>query len=58
MNVTMLAQQTTQRNLQYTKDDGFTVLGVEDGWQACGAVGLGRMPETQTLISALVTALK
>jgi len=58
MNVTMLAQQTTQRNLQCTKDDGFTVLGVEDGWQACGAVGLGRMPETQTLISALVTALK
>jgi len=58
MNVTMFSQPSTQRNVQVATDDGFTVLDVEDGWQACRAVGIGRLPETGTLITALESALQ
>jgi len=58
MNETMYGQPSTQRNLQSATEDRFTVLDVEDGWQACRAEGKGRMPETDTLIEALVKAIK
>jgi phosphopantothenoylcysteine decarboxylase/phosphopantothenate--cysteine ligase len=58
MNVTMLSQPSTQRNLQVARDDGFTVLPMADGWQACRAFGMGRMPETTTLITALESAFQ
>jgi phosphopantothenoylcysteine decarboxylase/phosphopantothenate--cysteine ligase len=57
MNVTMLAQPVTQRNMKQATDDGFTLLAPEDGWQACRADGLGRLPGTQTLITAIENAL-
>jgi phosphopantothenoylcysteine decarboxylase/phosphopantothenate--cysteine ligase len=58
MNVTMLTQPSTQRNLQTLAEDGFTLLSPEDGWQACRAEGIGRLPEPETLLSALETALQ
>lgn len=57
MNTTMLNQRSTQRNLQTLADDGFTILDCEEGWQACRAVGTGRLPEPQTLLGALQAAL-
>ncbi len=57
MNVTMLNQPSTQRNLVLAADDGFTLLSPEEGWQACRAVGQGRMPEPESLLNALETAL-
>jgi len=57
MNVTMLAQPSTQRNMKQASEDGFTLLTPEEGWQACRAEGLGRLPDTQSLIKAIERAL-
>lgn len=53
MNTTMLSQPATQRNLSLLAEDGFQILDEEHGWQACRAVGSGRMPEPETLLAAL-----
>ena len=58
MNVTMLSQPSTVRNINTLCDDGFTVLGTEDGWQACRTSGMGRMAESDSLITAVETALQ
>ena len=58
MNVTMLSQPSTLRNIQRAEEDGFNVLTPDDGWQACRAEGMGRLPDTTTLIKALQTALQ
>jgi phosphopantothenoylcysteine decarboxylase/phosphopantothenate--cysteine ligase len=58
MNVTMYSQPSTQRNIQRAEEDGFNVLTPDDGWQACRAEGMGRLPDTTTLIKALQTALQ
>ena len=57
MNTTMINQPSTQRNLQTLADDGFTILDCEEGWQACRAMGNGRLPEPETLLEALQAAL-
>ncbi len=57
MNTVMLAQPSTQRNLQQLRDDGYHVLDAESGWQACRHVGPGRMPEPETLIDVVAEAL-
>jgi len=57
MNETMFNQPSTQRNLQTLADDGFTVLDSEEGWQACRAVGVGRMPEPESLLQAIGAAM-
>jgi phosphopantothenoylcysteine decarboxylase/phosphopantothenate--cysteine ligase len=57
MNTTMFSQGSTQRNLQTLADDGFTILDCEEGWQACRAMGTGRLPEPDTLLDALQAAL-
>lgn len=45
MNQQMWAAKATQRNLQTLVDDGVHVIMPDSGSQACGDVGLGRMPE-------------
>ncbi len=57
MNATMLAQPATNRNLMQAAEDGFTVLDTEEGWQACRAVGSGRMPEPDVLLQAIYAAI-
>lgn len=57
MNITMLAQPSTQRNIKLASEDGFTLLAPEEGWQACRAEGLGRLPDALTLITAIEKAL-
>ena len=57
MNTTMFSQGSTQRNLQTLADDGFTILDCEEGWQACRAKGIGRLPEPESLLVALQAAL-
>lgn len=58
MNEAMWRQPATQRNLATLRDDGFTVLGPACGWQACRAVGPGRLPEPDELLDAVATALR
>ncbi|ENX44627.1 bifunctional phosphopantothenoylcysteine decarboxylase/phosphopantothenate--cysteine ligase CoaBC [Acinetobacter sp. NIPH 2100] len=49
MNQQMWAAKATQRNLQTLVEDGIHVIMPDAGEQACGDVGLGRMPEPEDL---------
>ncbi|WP_286731365.1 bifunctional phosphopantothenoylcysteine decarboxylase/phosphopantothenate--cysteine ligase CoaBC [Acinetobacter sp. UBA1297] len=49
MNQQMWAAKATQRNLATLVEDGVHVVMPEAGAQACGDVGLGRMPEPEDL---------
>ncbi len=57
MNETMWRQPATRRNITALKCDGFTILDPAHGWQACRAVGPGRLPEADDLVDAVVDAL-
>jgi phosphopantothenoylcysteine synthetase/decarboxylase len=58
MNAVMWQQPSTQRNLRTLKDDGFTFVGPDEGWQACRTVGPGRMAEPDAILAAVAAALK
>lgn len=58
MNETMWHQPSTQRNLATLRDDGFIVLEPATGWQACRAIGPGRLPEADDLVDALAESLR
>ncbi len=49
MNQQMWAAKATQRNLQTLVEDGVHVIMPDAGEQACGDVGLGRMPEPEDI---------
>ena len=49
MNQQMWAAKATQRNLNTLVDDGVHVIMPDVGSQACGDVGLGRMPEPEEI---------
>lgn len=57
MNEVMWRQPATQRNLRQVIDDGYTIVGPDEGWQACRAVGPGRMSEPDALFDAVVGAV-
>tara|TARA_B100000959_G_scaffold282066_1_gene347652 strand:- start:187 stop:774 length:588 start_codon:yes stop_codon:yes gene_type:complete len=57
MNSTMLGQPSVQRNLETLEQDGFSVLGSDEGWQACKTIGRGRMVEPKYILDALEAAL-
>lgn len=57
MNAAMWSQQSTQRNLEQLKQDGFGIIGPDEGWQACREVGPGRMSEPDALFEALIQAM-
>ena len=57
MNEVMWAQPSTQRNAAQLSADGFTLVGPDDGWQACRAVGPGRMREPEAIFEAVAAAL-
>ncbi|MFT4267909.1 MAG: bifunctional phosphopantothenoylcysteine decarboxylase/phosphopantothenate--cysteine ligase CoaBC [Xenophilus sp.] len=54
MNREMWAHPATQRNLRQLDADGARVLGVGNGWQACGETGDGRMLEPAQLLEEVV----
>lgn len=49
MNQQMWAAKATQRNLSTLIEDGVHVIMPDSGSQACGDVGLGRMPEPEDI---------
>jgi phosphopantothenoylcysteine decarboxylase / phosphopantothenate---cysteine ligase len=57
MNEVMLAQPSTQRNLAQLQADGFSIVGPASGWQACRAVGSGRMTEPMELLEIIEARL-
>ena len=52
MNEVMWAQPATRRNAETLASDGFTFVGPGDGWQACRAVGPGRMAEPEDILAS------
>lgn len=57
MNTVMWEQPSTQRNVKTLKADGFTIVGPDDGWQACRNIGPGRMSEPEALLEAMREAV-
>jgi phosphopantothenoylcysteine decarboxylase/phosphopantothenate--cysteine ligase len=57
MNTAMYGQPATQRNIAQLREDGFTIIGPDDGWQACRTDGAGRMTEPEALFEAIVGAI-
>jgi phosphopantothenoylcysteine decarboxylase/phosphopantothenate--cysteine ligase len=57
MNARMWEQPSTRRNLAQLRADGFRVIDPDEGWQACRTEGIGRLPEPETLLEALASAL-
>ena len=55
MNREMWVHPATQRNLRQVDADGARVLGVGNGWQACGETGDGRMLEAQQLLEEVIS---
>lgn len=53
MNRLMWANDATQENVKVLKQRGLEVLRPEEGEQACGEVGAGRMPEPQSIFKAI-----
>jgi phosphopantothenoylcysteine decarboxylase/phosphopantothenate--cysteine ligase len=57
MNAAMWAQPSTRRNLRTLRDDGFTFIGPDEGWQACRTLGAGRMSEPDAILAAVASTL-
>ena len=53
MNREMWENPATQRNVAQLRADGVKVLGPDEGDQACGETGLGRMLEPDALLAAV-----
>lgn len=53
MNTRMWQHPATQRNVARLREDGHLLVGPEEGWQACGAVGPGRMAEPEAIVDAI-----
>jgi len=56
MNQAMWRHPATQRNAAQLRQDGWTLLGPDQGDQACGDVGPGRMMEPEQIANALLGA--
>jgi phosphopantothenoylcysteine synthetase/decarboxylase len=54
MNEVMWSQPATQRNVAQLVADGFAFIGPDDGWQACRAVGPGRMSEPEAIVERVL----
>ncbi|WP_405041570.1 bifunctional phosphopantothenoylcysteine decarboxylase/phosphopantothenate--cysteine ligase CoaBC [Polaromonas sp.] len=54
MNREMYAHPATQRNFVQLEADGARVLGVGNGFQACGETGDGRMLEPEQLLEDII----
>ena len=57
MNKQMWENQATRRNVAQLLKDGVIILGPDNGEQACGEVGLGRMLEPEALLAELLVKL-
>ena len=53
MNKQMWENPATQRNIAILQADKITILGPDNGEQACGEIGLGRMLEAEDLLASI-----
>jgi phosphopantothenoylcysteine decarboxylase/phosphopantothenate--cysteine ligase len=58
MNSEMWEKPPVQRNVQQLRDDGFHLVGPEEGWLSCRQQGPGRMAEPEKIFSAIAALLR
>ncbi|MFL6311135.1 MAG: bifunctional phosphopantothenoylcysteine decarboxylase/phosphopantothenate--cysteine ligase CoaBC [Terriglobales bacterium] len=58
MNVNMWDNAATQANIQTLKARGVTIVEPDSGYLACGMVGAGRLAANETIVLAVLKALK
>ena len=54
MNKEMWRNPATQRNVRTLLGDGIALIGPDEGVQACGETGAGRMVETEAIVEEVV----
>lgn len=57
MNREMWDHPATQRNMAQLRADGVLIVGPEEGDQACGEIGMGRMAEPAAIAAEIAAAL-
>ncbi len=57
MNCDMWAKPAVQRNVTQLKDDGYLIVGPEEGWLSCGQVGAGRMADPGIILKSIESLL-
>lgn len=57
MNINMWKNVATQENIDILKTRGFNILGPNSGFQACGAIGEGRMSEPEEIFNLFCNTL-
>jgi phosphopantothenoylcysteine decarboxylase/phosphopantothenate--cysteine ligase len=58
MNVNMWDNAATQANIETLKARGVTIVEPDSGYLACGMVGAGRLAANETIVLAVLKALK
>lgn len=58
MNVEMWRHAATQQNLAILKSRGMNIIDPDDGYQACGEVGVGRLAEPEYIVSRTLALLR
>ncbi|HEY1528827.1 MAG TPA: bifunctional phosphopantothenoylcysteine decarboxylase/phosphopantothenate--cysteine ligase CoaBC [Candidatus Angelobacter sp.] len=58
MNVNMWENAATQANVQTLRARGFSVVEPDSGYLACGMIGAGRLAANETIVLAVLKALK
>jgi phosphopantothenoylcysteine decarboxylase/phosphopantothenate--cysteine ligase len=53
MNCDMWDKPAVQRNVSQLVDDGYHLVGPEEGWLSCGQVGSGRMADPGSIIMSM-----
>jgi phosphopantothenoylcysteine decarboxylase/phosphopantothenate--cysteine ligase len=58
MNVNMWDNVVTQANVQTLRSRGVTIVEPDSGYLACGMIGAGRLAANETIVLAVLKALK
>jgi phosphopantothenoylcysteine decarboxylase/phosphopantothenate--cysteine ligase len=58
MNVNMWENAATQANIQTLRARGFSVVEPDSGYLACGMIGAGRLAANETIVQAVLKALR
>ena len=57
MNHRMWANPVVQQNLRRLRERGFHIVEPQEGWLACGEVGVGRLAEVSAILEAAAATL-
>ena len=57
MNTRMWQHPAVQRNVTFLRENGFALVGPDEGWLACRDSGPGRMSEPEAILAAVRSAL-